>query len=93
MKKVLHKSCEVMEVTKEEKKEYFFRFNVDGLLRGSYHERMQGYSVGIQNGFMSPNDVRELEDMDLIPEEMGGDKYMVNGNMVDLSNVGAAYVK
>ena len=54
---------------------------------------MQGYSVGIQNGFMSPNDVRELEDMDLISEERGGDKYMVNGNMVDLSNVGAAYVE
>ena len=80
-------------LTKEEKKEYFFRFNVDGLLRGDYSSRMQGYSVGIQNGFMSPNDVRELEDMDLIPEERGGDKYMVNGNMVDLSNVGAAYVK
>ena len=80
-------------LTKEEKKEYFFRFNVDGLLRGDYSSRMQGYSVGIQNGFMSPNDVRELEDMDLIPEERGGDKYMVNGNMVDLSNVGAAYVE
>lgn len=80
-------------LSKEEKASYFFKFNVDGLLRGSYHERMQGYSVGIQNGFMCPNDVRELEDMDLIPEERGGDKYMVNGNMVDLSNVGAAYVK
>ena len=48
-------------------------------------------SVGIQNGFMCPNDVRELEDLDLIPEELGGNKYMVNGNMVDLKNVGAAY--
>lgn len=28
-----------------------------------------------------------------VPEERGGDKYMVNGNMVDLSNVGAAYVE
>ena len=78
-------------LSEEEKVSYFFKFNVDGLLRGSYHERMQGYSVGIQNGFMCPNDVRELEDLDLIPEELGGNKYMVNGNMVDLSNVGAAY--
>ena len=78
-------------LSKEEKASYFFKFNVDGLLRGSYHERMQGYSVGIQNGFMCPNDVRELEDLDLIPEELGGNKYMVNGNMVDLKNVGAAY--
>lgn len=78
-------------LTPDEKKEYFFRFNVEGLLRGDYASRMQGYSVGIQNGFMSPNDVRELEDLDLIPEELGGNKYMVNGNMVDLANVGAAY--
>ena len=78
-------------LTPDEKNTFFFRFNVDGLLRGSYHERMQGYSVGIQNGFMSPNDVRELENLDLIPDELGGNKYMVNGNMVDLANVGAAY--
>lgn len=75
----------------DEKKSYFFKFNVDGLLRGSYHERMQGYSIGIQNGFMCPNDVRELENLDMISEEDGGFKFMVNGNMVDLKNVGAAY--
>lgn len=77
----------------DEKPSYFFKFNVDGLLRGDYQSRMQGYSVGIQNGFMCPNDVRELENLDLIPEELGGNKYMVNGNMVDLANVGAAYNK
>ena len=75
----------------DEKKSYFFKFNVDGLLRGSYHERMQGYSIGIQNGFMCPNDVRELENLDMISQEDGGFKFMVNGNMVDLKNVGAAY--
>ena len=53
---------------------------------------MQGYSIGIQNGFMCPNDVRELENLDMISEEDGGFKFMVNGNMVDLKNVGAAYV-
>ena len=52
---------------------------------------MQGYSIGIQNGFMCPNDVRELENLDMISEEDGGFKFMVNGNMVDLKNVGAAY--
>ena len=78
-------------LSEDEKKSYFFKFNVDGLLRGSYHERMQGYSIGIQNGFMCPNDVRELENLDMIPDEMGGNKFMVNGNMVDLKNVGAAY--
>ena len=52
---------------------------------------MQGYSIGIQNGFMCPNDVRELENLDMISEEDGGFKFMVNGNMVDLKNVVAAY--
>jgi HK97 family phage portal protein len=71
-----------------EKTTHFIRFNVDGLLRGSYKERMEGYAVGLQNGFLSPNDVRELEDMNPIAD---GDKYMVNGNLCDLSQLGIAY--
>ena len=78
-------------LSKEEKKKYFIKFNVDGLLRGDYQSRMNGYSIGIQNGFMSPNDVRELENLDLIPEEKGGNTYMVNGNMMPITQVGAAY--
>ena len=75
----------------DEKKNYFFKFNVDGLLRGDYQSRMQGYAVGIQNGFMCPNDVRRLEDWDLIPESEGGNNFMVNGNMVPVRLAGAAY--
>ncbi len=75
-------------LTAEEKKKYFVKFNVDGLLRGDYESRMRGYSIGIQNGFMSPNDVRELENMNLIPDELGGNRYMCNGNMVDIGSAG-----
>lgn len=75
----------------KEKGVYFAKFNVDGLLRGDYQSRMNGYAIGINNGFMSPNDVRRLENMDLIPAEEGGDKYMVNGNMCPLNIAGAAY--
>jgi HK97 family phage portal protein len=75
-----------------EKKEYFVSFVVEGLLRGDYESRMRGYSIGIQNGFMSPNDVRSLENMNPIPDEEGGNTYMVNGNMLKLKDVGA-YVK
>ena len=77
--------------SEEEKKSYFIKFNVDGLLRGDYQSRMNGYAVGIQNGFMSPNDVRTLEDLDLIPDELGGNKYMCNGNMIDIASVGKQY--
>jgi HK97 family phage portal protein len=71
--------------TEDEKKSYFFKFNVDGLLRGDYQSRMAGYATGIQNGFMSPNDARSFENMDLIPEEQGGNMYLCNGNMLPLT--------
>jgi len=54
-----------------ERGEYFSKFNVDGLLRGDFETRMRGYSVGRQNGWYSANDIRELEDMNLIPAEQG----------------------
>ena len=71
--------------TKQEKKEYFASFVVDGLLRGDYESRMRGYAVGIQNGFLSPNDVRSLENFNPIEN---GDVYAVNGNMVKLEDIG-----
>ena len=78
-------------LTPDEKKKYFFKFNVDGLLRGDYQSRMNGYATARQNGWMSANDIRELENLDRIPEEDGGDLYLVNGNMVPLVSAGAAY--
>jgi HK97 family phage portal protein len=65
-----------------EKGEYFAKFNVDGLLRGDFQTRMQGYAVGRQNGWYSANDIRELEDLNPISSEQGGDDYLVNGNMI-----------
>ena len=73
----------------DEKKDYFIKFNVDGLLRGDYQSRMNGYATGRQNGWMSANDIRELENLDRIPEEEGGDLYLVNGNMLPLKDAGA----
>ena len=72
----------------EDKKKYFMKFNVDGLLRGDYQSRMNGYAVGRQNGWMSANDIRELENLDRIPEELGGDLYLINGNMTKLQDAG-----
>ena len=72
----------------EEKNEYFVKFNVDGLLRGDYQSRMNGYATARQNGWMSANDIRELENLDRIPEEEGGDLYLINGNMTKLKDAG-----
>ena len=76
-------------LTQDEKKMYFAKFNLDGLLRGDYQSRMNGYAIGRQNGWMSANDIRELENLDRIPTEEGGDLYLINGNMLPMKNAGA----
>ena len=70
----------------EERDTYYPKFNVDGLLRGDYQSRMNGYATGINNGFLCANDIRRLENLDLIPDEDGGNLYLVNGNMTKLSS-------
>ena len=72
----------------DEKKTYFIKFNVDGLLRGDYQSRMNGYAIGRQNGWLSTNEIRRLEDMNPLSKEEGGDLYLVNGNMTKLEDAG-----
>ena len=76
-------------LSENEKKQYFVKFNLEGLLRGDYASRMNGYATARQNGWMSANDIRELENLDRIPAEEGGDLYLINGNMLPLKQAGA----
>lgn len=76
-------------LTDDEKKKYYIKFNVDGLMRGDYQSRMNGYATARQNGWMSANDIRALENLDLISDEEGGNLYLINGNMLPLKNAGA----
>lgn len=73
----------------QEERRYFAKFNVDGMLRGDYNSRMQGYATARQNGWMSANDIREREDENRIPAEEGGDLYLVNGSFTKLKDAGA----
>lgn len=75
-------------LTPAEQKKFFVKFNVDGLLRGDYQSRMAGYAVGRQNGWLSANDIREMENMNPIPEEEGGNLYLINGNLTKLRDAG-----
>lgn len=72
-----------------EKGQCFVSFNASALMRGDYKSRMDGYAIGIQNGFFSVNDVRRMENLDPIPAEEGGDLYLTNGNMLPLKMAGA----
>ena len=69
----------------KEKGRFFVQFNIDGLMRGDYKSRMEGYAIARQNGWMSANDIRSLENLNPIPDEDGGNVYMVNGNMVPIT--------
>jgi HK97 family phage portal protein len=71
-------------LTEREQDDLCIKFNLDGLLRGDYETRMKGYAIGIQNGFLSPNDCRRLENMNKIP---GGDEYVFNGGMVGIGSI------
>lgn len=57
---------------------WYVKHNLNGLQRADFSSRMEGYSKAIQNGIMSPNDVKKLEDMNGYD---GGEAYMINGNM------------
>jgi HK97 family phage portal protein len=63
--------------------EAFLHFNVDGLLRGDYQTRIQGYSVGIQAGFYSTNDIRRLEDLAPVAD---GDQFRVPLANIDIQD-------
>lgn len=71
-------------LTEQEKKRFYFKFNVTGLLRGDTAARSAFYSAARQNGWISANEIRELEDMNSLGEE--GDIVYINGNMLPLNN-------
>ena len=63
--------------------EYFVEFSMDGLLRGDFKTRMDGYAQGIQNGVMTPNEARRMENR---PEMDAGGKLMIQGATVPIEN-------
>ena len=72
---------------------FYVGFNMDGLMRGDYKSRMEGYAIARQNGWMSANDIRELENLNPMSEEDGGNAYLVNGNMISVRRAAQNYVE
>lgn len=64
-----------------ERSSRFFKHNVTAMLRGDMAARSTFYREGFNIGYLSPNDIRELEDQNPIE---GGDTYFVNATMVPL---------
>lgn len=59
----------------------YVEMNVDGLLRGDFKTRMDGYAAGIQHGILMPNEARRRENL---PEQPEGDRLLIQGAMVPL---------
>lgn len=56
---------------------YYVKFNLAGLLRGTPKERAEFYRIAIQDGWMSRNEVRVLEDLNQLE---GLDSMLLNVN-------------
>lgn len=62
----------------ERQRGWYFKFNVNALLRGDMKTRGDFYFRGIRSGWFKPNEVRALEDL---PPEKGGDKLYMSKDL------------
>ncbi|WP_338531661.1 phage portal protein [Nitratireductor thuwali] len=61
----------------------YVEMNVDGLLRGDFKARMEGYAKGIQNAILKPNEARRRENL---PDDPEGDKLLIQGATAPLGS-------
>ncbi len=75
----------------EEQDIYYPKFNVDGQLRGDTKSRMEAYAVELINGITTVNEIRQKENLPLIPDEEGGNYHIVQSSYIRLKDIGAPY--
>jgi HK97 family phage portal protein len=71
----------------ERKRGFFAEHLVDAILRGDINSRYTAYATGRQNGWLSADDIRALENMNPLPDGQGK-VYLVNGNMIPADQAG-----
>lgn len=64
----------------------YVEFSMDGLLRGDFKTRMEGIAQGIQNGVLTPDEARSMENRESMP---GGDRLYIQGATIPLDQAGA----
>jgi HK97 family phage portal protein len=69
---------------------YYFKFNVNVILRADIKTQMEALSKGVNNGIYKPNEARDYLDL---PAEEGGDMLVMNGNYIPITMVGQQYDK
>lgn len=68
----------------ERRRSLYFEFNLEGLLRGDFKSRMDGYALMVQWGIATANECRKRENMPSLP---GGDERLMPLNMVPVSMI------
>ncbi len=66
------------------RRRFYFEFNVDGLLRGDFKARMEGYALMVQWGLATPNEIRRQMNLPPLP---GGDERLHPLNMAPASKI------
>ncbi|MGI2036400.1 phage portal protein [Rhizobium panacihumi] len=67
-------------------KKFFVKLNLDGLLRGDFKTRMEGYARAVQSGQMTPDEAREMEDRP--PIGGAASKLHMQGAMLPIDKLG-----
>lgn len=68
----------------------YFKFNEKVILRADSKTQMENLAKGVNNGIYKPNEARSYLDM---AEVEGGDRLIVNGNYIPITDVGNQYGK
>lgn len=66
---------------------YYFKFNVNGLMRGDTAARTNFYQMMLRNGIATPNDLRKLEDLPVV-NEPNADKLWFSGDLYPIDMAG-----
>jgi HK97 family phage portal protein len=70
----------------DEKDSHFFKFNINGLMRGDAKTRAEYYRLMLDLGVMNINEVRNLEEFNDIS---GGNQHLVQVNRTPLEKLGS----
>ncbi len=72
--------------SERDQKKYFAEHTIEGLLRGDIASRYAAYSIGKQWGWLSSDDIREIENMNPLPDGQGK-IYLIPMNMIDAKKI------
>ena len=81
---IWEKALNMALMSSEMRRSFYFEFNIDGMLRGDFKTRMEGFALMIQWALASPNEIRRLMNL---PPVTGGDERLHPLNMAPASKV------